>query len=111
MYYLEPVVVPEVKNIPGNHYRLPKDELAVRRGMPVFSSEGIEVGAVDEFMIDEEDGQVTHLIMREGHLWNQQEITIPVDAIDRIKESKVRLKLKKDQIGALPAIPARRIWI
>lgn len=111
MLYLETVVLPEVKNVASNHYHLPRNELVVRRGTSVYSSEGILVGNVDEFLVNPDDGQVTHLIMRAGHLLRQQEITIPVTALAKIKVSKIRLNLKKDQVGVLPAIPVTRTWI
>jgi hypothetical protein len=44
--------------------------------------------------------------MREGHLWGQKEITIPVSAIARVEEDTVYLKLDKAGVEALPAVPA-----
>ena len=69
MFYMEPIVVPETKIAPGKHYSIPKNELAVRRGTSVYSADGDIVGKVDEFLVNQDDGQVTHLILREGHLW------------------------------------------
>ena len=110
MFYMEPIVVPETKIAPGKHYSIPKNELAVRRGTSVYSADGDIVGKVDEFLVDQDDGQVTHLILREGHLWGQKDVIIPVEEIDKFKESRLRLKLNKEAIGALPAIPVNRIW-
>jgi sporulation protein YlmC with PRC-barrel domain len=110
MFYMEPIVVPETKIAPGKHYSIPKNELAVRRGTSVYSADGDIVGKVDEFLVNQDDGQVTHLILREGHLWGQKDVIIPVEEIDKFKESRLRLKLNKEAIGALPAIPVNRIW-
>ena len=110
MYYMEPVVVPEKKMAAGKHYHVPVNELAVKRGTSVYSADGDIVGKVDEFLVDQDDGQVTHLILREGHLWGQKDVIIPVEEIDKFKESRLRLKLNKEAIGALPAIPVNRIW-
>ena len=66
------------------------------------------MGWVDEFLVDPEDGYITHLILREGHLWGQKDVTIPVSEIERIEENTVYLKLNKRDVGKLPAIPIRR---
>jgi sporulation protein YlmC with PRC-barrel domain len=87
--------------------RVPPGELAVRRGAQVEAADG-HVGQVDEFLVDPSDEHITHLIMREGHLWGQKDVSIPLSAIDRIEEDTVHLKLSKDEIEALPAIPIRR---
>jgi sporulation protein YlmC with PRC-barrel domain len=89
------------------HERVPPGELAVRRGAQVEAADG-HVGQVDEFLVDPSDERITHLIMREGHLWGQKDVSIPLSAIDRIEEDTVHLKLSKDEIEALPAIPIRR---
>ena len=48
---------------------------------------------------------MTHLVMREGHLWGKKDVVIPVSEVDRIEEDTVYLKLSKDEVQALPAIP------
>ena len=110
MFYMEPIVVPETKIALGKHYSIPKNELAVNRGTPVYSADGDIVGKVDEFLVDQDSGQVTHLILREGHLWGQKDVIIPVEGIDKFKESRLRLKINKEKIGELPTIPVNRIW-
>lgn len=110
MYYMEPVVVPEKKMVARKQFHIPRKELAIDRGTAVYSADGIVVGKVDEFLVDQDEGQVTHLILREGHLWGQKDIIVPVADIDKVKESKVRLKLRKEQIGKLPSIPVKRVW-
>jgi uncharacterized protein YrrD len=110
MYYLEPVVVPEKKMAVEKHFHIPRNELAVNRGTSVYSADGYIIGKVDEFLIDQDGGHVTHLILREGHLWGQKDVFIPVGDIDKVKESRVRLKLDKDKIEKLPVIPIKRLW-
>jgi hypothetical protein len=60
---------------------------------------------VDGFLVDHANVHVTHLLLREGHLWAKKDVTIPVSQIDRIEEEAVYLKLDERSIGALPAIP------
>jgi sporulation protein YlmC with PRC-barrel domain len=107
-YVLWPYVVPEqTEYVPVEHKRIPPGELAVRRGAHVEATDG-RVGQVDEFLVDPTNGHITHLVLREGHLWGQKDVTIPVSQIQRIEENVVYLNLDKHSIEALPAIPIRR---
>lgn len=106
-YYLWPYVIPEDEAIPVEYERVPPGELAVRRSARVDATDG-HIGTVDEFLIDPTSGHISHLILREGHLWGQRDVTIPVSEIDTVEAGTVRLKLTKDQVEALPAIPVRR---
>jgi sporulation protein YlmC with PRC-barrel domain len=107
-FMLWPYTVPEEEEvIPVEIKRVPPGELAVRRGTHVKAADG-RVGQVDEFLVDPVSEHITHLILREGHLWGQKDVTIPVSEIARIEEDTVHLKLTKEQVEALPTIPVRR---
>jgi sporulation protein YlmC with PRC-barrel domain len=101
---LWPYVTPETDFIEIDNEQIPTNELAIRRGASVEATDG-HIGSVDEFLINPIDNTVTHLVLREGHLWGQKNITIPMSQIDRIEENSVWLKLDKQSIEALPAIP------
>jgi sporulation protein YlmC with PRC-barrel domain len=102
-----PHVAPEDMVIPLEYERVPPGELAVRRGTHVNAQDG-RVGRVDEFLVDPANGHITHLVLREGHLWGQEDVTIPISEIARIEEDTVYLKLNKQQVEALPTIRVRR---
>jgi sporulation protein YlmC with PRC-barrel domain len=107
-YYVHPYRVPEVvSTVAVRERHIPRGELAVHRGARVEAIDG-HVGQVDEFLVDPQDSHITHLILREGHLWGQQDVTIPVSEIDRVEEDTVYLKLDKQSIESLPSIPVRR---
>jgi sporulation protein YlmC with PRC-barrel domain len=107
-YYVHPYRVPEVvTTVSVQERRIPPGELAVHKGAHVEASDG-RIGQVDEFLVDPQDCHITHLILREGHLWGQQDVTIPVSEIDHVEEDIVFLKLDKQSIEALPSIPVRR---
>ena len=89
------------------HERIPPGELAVHRGAQVEAKDG-PVGQVDEFLVDPATGHITHLVMREGHLWGTKDVAIPVSQIGRLEEDTVHVKLDKAGIEALPVIPIRR---
>ena len=92
---------------PVVHRNVPPSELAVRRGMRVEAQDG-PIGRVDEFLVDPESGRISHLVLREGHLWRQKDVSIPVAEIGEMDEDVVHLKLSKREIEALPEIRIRR---
>jgi hypothetical protein len=89
--------------------QIPAGELAVQRGTRVEATDGY-VGKVDEFVVNPENGRITHLVMREGHLWGKKDVIIPLSAMGETHEDTVFLKLSKDQIEALPTFPLNRHW-
>ena len=93
--------------IPHDHERIPVGELAIRRGARVIAQDG-QVGQVDEFVVDRRSEHITHLVMREGHLWAQQDVTIPVSYIEHMDDDAVYLTIDKASIAALPTVPVRR---
>lgn len=109
-YMIWPYVVPEHRLVLYDREMIPVDELAIRRQAKVQAIDGV-VGKVDEFMLDMESGHVSHLVMREGHLWGKKDVMIPVSAIASMDEWHVYLSISKDQIAELPTIPVReRRW-
>ncbi|MDZ7699134.1 MAG: PRC-barrel domain-containing protein [Deltaproteobacteria bacterium] len=82
---------------------VPAGGIVVRKGEKVFATDG-HVGQVDEFLVEQKAGRITHLILREGHLWGKKDISIPVNQIDRYEEGDIRLKIDKRQVEALPVI-------
>jgi sporulation protein YlmC with PRC-barrel domain len=109
-YFYFPYVDPEMTvQVPVEHKQIPPGELAVRRGTRVDATDGY-VGHVDEFVVNPKNGHITHLVMREGHLWGQKDVIIPVSALGDVLGDIVFLKLDKQQIGSLPAFPLHRRW-
>jgi uncharacterized protein YrrD len=94
----------EMRRIPVEHERIPIGELAVRRGARVEASDG-HIGHVDGFLVDGNSEHITHLVLREGHLWGQKDVTIPVSDIASIEEDTVYLRLDKESIEKLPIVP------
>jgi uncharacterized protein YrrD len=106
-YAFEPYAYPEHEILPVKHESIPAGEVGMHRGARVVATDG-HVGRVDEFLVDPENDHITHIVLREGHLWGQKEVAIPVSEIQGIEEDTVYLRLAKRGVGALPAIPARR---
>jgi sporulation protein YlmC with PRC-barrel domain len=110
-YMLSPYTIPVTRRVQMEQKRqaIPPGELAVRRGARVRATDG-RVGRVDEFVVDPESGHITHIVLRQGHLWGDEEVTIPISEIAEIEENVVRLKLSKEQVKALPTIEVERAW-
>jgi uncharacterized membrane protein len=109
--YLSPYVTPlrtDYVSLEVEH--IPQGELAVRRGARVEATDG-DVGFLGEFLIDPDSGHVTHLVLQEGHLWGKKEVTLPVSAIDRSYEDTIFLKLDKEAVATLPAVPLQRHYV
>jgi sporulation protein YlmC with PRC-barrel domain len=104
-----PYVVPAKRVIDDTYERISPGELAVRRGARVRATDG-SVGRIDEFLVEPKSGQITHLVLREGHLWGKKVITIPISEIDHIDEKVVYLKVEKKSVEEMPAIAVKRRW-
>lgn len=84
---------------------VPAGEVALTQGAHIHARDG-RIGRLDGFLAAT-TGQITHLLLREGHLWGQTDVTIPVAQIDHLEEENVYLKLDKASISALPTTPVR----
>ena len=105
-----PYVTPEKTIlVPEEIQQTPPGELAVRRGTQVKATDGY-VGKVDEFVVNPDNGYITHLVMREGHLWGKKDVAIPLSAMGELREDTLFLNLDKAQVEALPTFPVSRRW-
>jgi sporulation protein YlmC with PRC-barrel domain len=109
-FFYMPYVTPGMTaQAPVEHRQIPPGELAVRRGTRVEATDGY-VGHVDEFVVDPKNCHITHLVMREGHLWGQKEVIIPLSTMGDTREDTVFLTINKQQIESLPTFPLHRRW-
>jgi sporulation protein YlmC with PRC-barrel domain len=106
-YMMWPYYPLEASSIKTEYEPIPANEFAIRRGAQVEGTD-VHVGRVDEFLIDPKTDTITHLVMREGHLWGQKDVSIPVGQIDRYQDNTVYLKMDKHAIEALPTISIHR---
>jgi sporulation protein YlmC with PRC-barrel domain len=79
-----------------------ENEITVRGGERVEAKDG-RIGKVDGVMIDGESQVITHLVMREGHLWHTRTVTIPLEHIDHAERDAIYLNLTKDEVEPLAA--------
>lgn len=108
-YFLEPYATPFDGWVLTEHERIPKGEISIRRGDEVYSSDGTRVGHVDEFLVDPADGHITHVVLRQGHVFrHDDDVVIPVSAATVFEEGRVVLDLDLPAVEALPKIPVKR---
>ena len=79
---------------------VPLGETEVRPGEHVHAVDG-EIGEVQGFRVDPGSHRVTHVLLKEGHLWGRKEVAIPVSAIAGV-EYGIRLNITKKQVEDLP---------
>ena len=107
-YYLLPYVERDLK-LTRIFDSIPVGEITIVRGNAVFATDG-KVGTVDEFAVEKETGNITHLILREGSLWLKHDVTIPISNIFEVRDNEVYLNINKKDVGALPSIKVKRWW-
>jgi sporulation protein YlmC with PRC-barrel domain len=79
---------------------VPLGETELRRGDYVHAVDG-EIGQVEGVIVDRGDHRVTHVLLKEGHLWGRKEVAIPVSAVSDVTDGIV-LNLTKRQVEDLP---------
>ncbi len=82
------------------HHVVPMGEAELRPGEHVHATDG-EIGEVLGFVVNPDDQQVTHVVLKEGHLWGRREVAIPISAVTAIDEG-IRLNITKKQVEELP---------
>jgi sporulation protein YlmC with PRC-barrel domain len=80
---------------------VPVGEAQLEPGDHVHALDG-EIGQVEGFLVDPSD-QVTHVLLKEGHLLGRKEVAIPVSAVTTAKDG-IRLNMTKKQVEDLPPV-------
>lgn len=88
------------------HDTVPLGEVAVRRGDHVSATDG-DIGSVQGLVLDRASHQVTHVLLREGHLWGRKEVSIPIGAVTA-SDSVVHVNLTRTEVGDLPSVDIDR---
>ncbi len=79
---------------------VPPGEVEERRGDHVHATDG-DIGQLHALRIDPRNGQVTHVLLKEGHLWARKEVAIPFDKVAGFDDG-IRLNITKQQVQDLP---------
>jgi hypothetical protein len=88
---------------PVTYEALPFGEVAVRGGEHVHATDG-DIGQVRGLVIDPGSHQVTHVLLREGHVFGRKEVAIPIGAVTGVGADGIRLNITKQQVQGLPPV-------
>ena len=80
---------------------LPFGEVAVRGGEHVRASDG-DIGQIQGLVMDPGSRQVTHVLLREGHVFGRKVVAIPIGAVTEVNENDIQLNITKQQVKDLP---------
>jgi hypothetical protein len=80
---------------------VPVGEMEVCPGDPVHAIDG-EIGDVKGFLVNPDDDQVTHVLLKEGHFWGRKKVAIPISAVIGAEEGIIKVNLTKKQVEDLP---------
>ena len=105
--YTFPYVINDTAYDSVQERNIPAEELALYRGMQIEATDS-KVGKLDELVLEPKSGEITHLLMREGHWWGKREVSVPVSAVDFCDSQVIYLKLDKAAVKDLPAVPVKR---
>lgn len=94
---------PDVMTVAQDVEHVPFGERAVHKGAHVNATDG-KVGEVEELLLNE-SGQISHLVLRQGHWWGKKQIVLPLSAVDKMIDDTVYLKVDKSTVSSLLVIP------
>lgn len=104
---LAPYVTPlDLEYTEATTENVPASSLVIRRNMSVEATDG-HLGKIHELVVDPDNFQVTHFLIKEGHLF-KKDVVIPVSHISHGDEYTVYLDLDKTAVKNLPAVDIQR---
>jgi uncharacterized membrane protein len=104
-----PYYSPELQTAPVERELVPEGELAVHVGVAVEATDG-KVGELSELVTDQETGRISHLVLEEGHLWGKKQILLPVPMVESVVGGAIQLKVDKQTIASMLAVPAKQAY-
>ena len=87
-------------------HAVPLGDIEVERHESVHAMDG-HIGQVEGFAVDPADQKVTHVLLKEGHLWGRRQVAIPVSAVASV-DAGIRLNITKQQVEDLPPLDHTR---
>jgi len=80
--------------------RVPAGDILIGPDAAVEATDGT-IGRVEDIETDGQTGQLTHVVVRTGHLWAAHSVKLPVAMIDRVEEGAIHLNVSRDEFDAL----------
>jgi len=82
--------------------RVPKGSAELRRASSIVTADGRYLGGLEGFRLDD-GGQITEVVLDEGHLWRRRRVTIPVGAVQDVETDALTVRLSEAEVKALPS--------
>ena len=79
---------------------VPPGEVEERRGEHVHATDG-DIGGLRGLRIDPGSRRVTHVLVREGHVWGHHDVDIPAEMVAGFGDG-IRLSVSRQQVRDLP---------
>jgi len=79
---------------------VPPGEVEERRGDHVHATDG-DIGQLHALRVDPRSRRVTHVLLKEGHVWARKDVAIPFDKVAGFSDG-IRLNMTKQQVQDLP---------
>jgi sporulation protein YlmC with PRC-barrel domain len=80
---------------------LPFGEVAVRGGEHVHGTDG-DIGQVQGLVMDPGSGQVTHVLLQEGHVFGRKVVAIPIGAVTDVGQDGIQFNITRQHVQNLP---------
>jgi sporulation protein YlmC with PRC-barrel domain len=97
-----PGPVTEINSQVITYDTVPLGEVDVRRGEHVLATDG-EIGHVEGLVIEPGSHHVTHVLLKEGHLWGRKDVAIPISAVTDVEDG-IKLNISKREVEDLPPV-------
>ncbi len=101
--YVTPLDLEYTKTATEN---VPAASLVIQRNMSVEATDG-HLGKIHELVVDPGNFQVTHILIKEGHLF-KKDVVIPISHITHGDEYTIYLDLDKTAVKNLPSVDIQR---
>ena len=93
----------EAFGMPVQVERIPEGEVSFHRSTELEATDG-HIGKVEMLIIEPESGQITHMVLRKGHLWGKKDILIPMTAVEDIDYDTVYLNVDETAVEDFPLL-------
>ncbi|HTX00891.1 MAG TPA: PRC-barrel domain-containing protein [Acidimicrobiales bacterium] len=82
---------------------MPAGEVEIGEGAHLEATDG-RIGQVEGLVVDPADHRVTHVLLREGHLWGQRQVAVPIASVADLGAEAIQLLVAKDEVRSLPGV-------
>jgi osmotically-inducible protein OsmY/sporulation protein YlmC with PRC-barrel domain len=79
------------------------EDILIRRGLPVYTTDGERMGTVDHLLVHPPTHRVTHLVIHRGRWFSPgEDYLVSIDHVTTASEYGIRLRLRREEIAQLP---------